>query len=82
MLLAHRGGHGKSMGWIGACAKCMYRGSYTLDRTEGFRYGDDGSLTLTVTSDRPANPEAAANWLPAPDGPLTVVVRGYGGTAG
>ena len=57
----------------------MYRGSYTLDRTEGFRYGDDGSLTLTVTSDRPANPEAAANWLPAPDGPLTVVVRGYGG---
>lgn len=39
-------------------------------------YGDDGSLTLTVSSERPAE---ASNWLPAPDGPFSLYLRAYWG---
>lgn len=49
------------------------------DRTEGLVYGDDGSLTLAFTHDEPTEPELRANWLPAPDGPFTVILRAYGG---
>nr|WP_234370933.1 DUF1214 domain-containing protein [Streptomyces sp. XY431] len=28
--------------------------------------------------ERPADPDEAANWLPAPDGPFTAVLRVYG----
>lgn len=49
------------------------------DRTPGLRYGDDGSLTLVVQHERPSDPQAFANWLPAPEGPFTVIVRAYGG---
>jgi hypothetical protein len=45
------------------------------DRTAGLVYGDDGSLTITVTHNEPAEP---ANWLPAPAGPFYLVVRNYG----
>ncbi|MFE2559853.1 DUF1254 domain-containing protein [Streptomyces sp. NPDC059352] len=48
------------------------------DRTPGLAYDDDGGLTLYVRKDRPADPKQASNWLPAPDGPFTVVVRMYG----
>jgi hypothetical protein len=37
--------------------------------TEGLVYGDDGSLTIWMQRDRPDRDEAAANWLPTPDGP-------------
>jgi hypothetical protein len=49
------------------------------DRTPGVRYAADGSLTLTISHAEPADPEARANWLPAPEGPFLVAVRGYGG---
>jgi hypothetical protein len=49
------------------------------DRTPGIRFGDDGSLTLYVQHDRPSDPLEAANWLPAPEGPFTVIIRAYGG---
>ncbi|WP_369145493.1 DUF1254 domain-containing protein [Streptomyces sp. R44] len=48
------------------------------DRTPGLVYDDDGGLTLHVRKDRPADPKEAANWLPAPDGPFSLVVRLYG----
>lgn len=48
------------------------------DRTPGLVLGDDGSLTIAVQRDRPADPAEAANWLPAPDGPFNCVFRLYG----
>ncbi|WP_313823212.1 DUF1254 domain-containing protein [Citricoccus sp.] len=51
------------------------------DRTPGLHYGDDGSLTLYVQHHRPDDPEEAANWLPSPAGPFTVIIRAYGGDA-
>ncbi len=47
------------------------------DRTKGLHYNDDGSLTIEIASEPPAA-EAPVNWLPAPDGPFSVVVRVYG----
>jgi hypothetical protein len=49
------------------------------DRTPGIHYDHDGSLTLYVQHERPADPERAANWLPSPTGPFTVIIRAYGG---
>lgn len=49
------------------------------DRTPGLHYGDDGSLTITVSHDAPHDEDARANWLPAPSGPFTVIIRAYGG---
>jgi hypothetical protein len=49
------------------------------DRTEGIRYDEDGSLTLFVQHARPADEAEAANWLPSPEGPFTVIIRAYGG---
>lgn len=37
----------------------------------------DGSLTLFIQKDEPADPIARANWLPAPDGPIYLVMRLY-----
>ncbi|MEU9042349.1 MULTISPECIES: DUF1254 domain-containing protein [unclassified Kitasatospora] len=48
------------------------------DRTPGLVRDPDGGLTLYVRHKRPANAEHSANWLPAPDGPFTVVLRLYG----
>lgn len=48
------------------------------DRTPGLIYDADGGLTLYVQHARPADPGQAANWLPAPDGPFTVIIRLYG----
>ncbi|MFI8509498.1 DUF1254 domain-containing protein [Streptomyces sp. NPDC085460] len=48
------------------------------DRTPGIVYDDDGGLTLHLAHERPTDPKRAANWLPAPAGPFTAVLRLYG----
>ncbi|MFD4856700.1 DUF1254 domain-containing protein [Streptomyces atratus] len=47
------------------------------DRTPGLVYGEDGSLTVHIQRERPADPDAAANWLPAPDGDFWPVLGLY-----
>jgi hypothetical protein len=46
------------------------------NRTRDLTYGEDGSLTLYVQSDKPEG-EKAANWLPAPKNDFYVVLRTY-----
>ena len=48
------------------------------DRTPGLRYDADGGLTLQLRCTRPTDPDEAANWLPAPQGPFTAIIRAYG----
>ncbi|HEY2005807.1 MAG TPA: DUF1254 domain-containing protein [Solirubrobacteraceae bacterium] len=66
----------------------MYNASYFLaanpinryaigDRTSGLHYGRDGSLTVYVQRDAPADPGARANWLPAPPGQFHLIMRLY-----
>ena len=51
-------------------------GRYSVgDRTPGLVYDDDGSLTLRIQRERPA--DGAANWLPAPAGDFRPMVRLY-----
>ena len=53
-------------------------GRYSVgDRTPGIVYGADGSLTLYLRREPPADPDEAANWLPAPDGEFRPVLRLY-----
>lgn len=47
------------------------------DRTPGLRYGRNGSLTLYIQHDPPANPNQRANWLPSPGGPFRMMLRLY-----
>jgi hypothetical protein len=42
-----------------------------------FVYGENGSLVLYVQNDSPGK-ALEANWLPAPDGPMYLVMRLYG----
>lgn len=52
-------------------------GRYSLGtKNESLRYGDDGSLTLYAGATSPGA-EHEANWLPAPDGPFSLYIRGY-----
>jgi hypothetical protein len=46
--------------------------------TKNLVYGDDGSLTLYVGHAEPTGIEQRANWLPAPEGELYLVLRLYG----
>jgi hypothetical protein len=46
------------------------------DRTPGIKFNDDGSLTILIQHDRPADGNIA-NWLPAPDGLTMLVLRTY-----
>lgn len=46
------------------------------DRTPGLVRADDGSLTVHLGEERPAD-LAAANWLPAPEGDFRLVLRLY-----
>ena len=46
------------------------------DRTPGLAYDGDGSLEILVQHERPTG-VAAANWLPAPDGPFMLLMRLY-----
>ncbi|MET8697430.1 DUF1254 domain-containing protein [Kitasatospora sp. NPDC004723] len=48
------------------------------DRTPGLVRDPDGGLSVYVQHKRPADADQSANWLPAPDGPFTVVIRLYG----
>lgn len=43
---------------------------------EGLKKGEDGSLTLYIQKDSPGK-ENESNWLPAPDGPIYLVMRLY-----
>ena len=45
------------------------------DRTPGLHYAEDGSLTLWLHHQRPADPQA--NWLPTPPGNFMAVMRLY-----
>ncbi|GGY85047.1 DUF1254 domain-containing protein [Streptomyces nitrosporeus] len=45
------------------------------DRTPGLEYGPDGSLTLRIGRERPADRAGAANWLPAGEGEFRLVMR-------
>lgn len=47
------------------------------DRTGGLRYAPDGSLTLAIQADEPADPVLRANWLPVGRGPFFLVMRSY-----
>jgi hypothetical protein len=47
------------------------------DRTPGLRYGEDGSLTITIQHDQPQGPTQRANWLPAPQGDFRPALRIY-----
>lgn len=47
------------------------------DRTPGLSYDDDGSLTLRLQAQRPADDKTAANWLPTPEGRFRPVLRMY-----
>jgi hypothetical protein len=44
------------------------------NRTPGLVRAADGSLTLEISADAPAE---QANWLPAPKGPFTLIFRAY-----
>ncbi|AGK76895.1 DUF1254 domain-containing protein [Streptomyces microflavus] len=53
-------------------------GRYSIgDRTPGLVHADDGSLTLYLSRERPADPARAANWLPAPAGDFRPMLRLY-----
>ncbi|KRC60618.1 ATP synthase subunit alpha [Agromyces sp. Root81] len=47
------------------------------DRTPGVVRDADGGITITMSAARPADPAAAANWLPAPTGAFRPLLRMY-----
>jgi hypothetical protein len=47
------------------------------DRTEGVKRDPDGGLTIYVQKDSPGT-DKESNWLPAPDGPMSIISRMYG----
>jgi hypothetical protein len=51
-------------------------GTVSLDANE-LKFNADGSLTLTISRDEPADATAKANWLPAPEGQFALIVRAY-----
>jgi hypothetical protein len=52
-------------------------GRYAIgDRTPDLQIAADGSLTISLQRDRPDEGQAA-NWLPAPAGPMRLVLRAY-----
>ncbi len=51
-------------------------GTATLDAGE-LSMADDGSLTIHLSHQPPADPDARANWLPAPDDQFALIVRAY-----
>ena len=52
-------------------------GRYAIgDRTEGLKRGADGSLEIHLQRDRP-DESKVVNWLPAPAGPMRLVLRAY-----
>ncbi|MGE0284580.1 MAG: DUF1254 domain-containing protein [Rhizobiaceae bacterium] len=51
-------------------------GTVSLDADQ-LKFASDGSLTITMSHAEPADIEAKANWLPAPDGQFALIVRAY-----
>ena len=47
------------------------------DRTPGLVYAEDGSLTIVMRHDQPADDHDRANWLPTPAGPFRPILRMY-----
>jgi hypothetical protein len=47
------------------------------DLTRGLKYGADGSLDIHVQHDSPGK-DRESNWLPAPSGAYTLIIRIYG----
>ena len=53
-------------------------GRYSIgDRTPGIVTADDGSITLVLQPDEPADPAERANWLPTPAGDFRPILRLY-----
>ncbi len=53
-------------------------GRYSIgDRTPGLDVAGDGSLTIVMQRDEPAEPGRRANWLPTPAGPFRPILRMY-----
>jgi hypothetical protein len=53
-------------------------GRYSIgDRTHGLSSAEDGSLTVALQHDEPADPVRRANWLPTPPGPFRPLLRIY-----
>lgn len=51
---------------------------YSLgDRTAGLKPNPDGSLTIAIQRDEPADPVLRANWLPVGDRPFYLIMRSY-----
>ncbi|WP_420995268.1 DUF1254 domain-containing protein [Cupriavidus sp. 30B13] len=51
-------------------------GRYSIgSTTDGLKKNADGSLTILIQRDRPAE---TSNWLPAPEGPFNLTLRLYG----
>ncbi|MFF2622957.1 DUF1254 domain-containing protein [Oerskovia jenensis] len=46
-------------------------------KNKDLHLGPDGSLTIHVQAEEPADPAARANWLPTPGGPFSLYVRAY-----
>jgi hypothetical protein len=51
-------------------------GTVTLDANE-LKFNADGSLTVHMSTDAPADPAAKANWLPAPADQFALIIRTY-----
>jgi hypothetical protein len=47
------------------------------DRTRGITRDADGGVAIRISRSRPTDPDAAANWLPAPDGAFRPILRMY-----
>jgi hypothetical protein len=51
-------------------------GTVNLDAEE-LEFAADGSLTIHLAHEEPADPAARANWLPAPEGQFALIIRAY-----
>lgn len=49
-------------------------------RGRGELHIDNGQIVIPIQTQRPAHPDQARNWLPAPPGPFRFAARNYGPT--
>ena len=50
---------------------------YAIGDRNDLYFAEDGSLTLYVQNERPADANQARNWLPAPKQPFNLILRLY-----